>query len=52
MPELSDVAAVRNFLNTNTFNPVTSSEIVEFWKSCTDEEKKQFGREAREKLAA
>jgi len=54
--EVSDkkgsVLVVKNFLNHNTKRPVESRELVEFWKSLTDEEKIDFTVGAAAALAS
>jgi hypothetical protein len=45
--EQSDVIVVREYLNKGTTKPVTSTELMHFWKSLTPEEKTRFGNEAR-----
>ena len=44
--------AVREFLNKDTSRPVPTSELMEFWKACSIEERQQYGNEARTLLAA
>ena len=38
---------IREFLSRDSRN-VSASEMLTFWKSCTDAEKRQFTREAAE----
>ena len=45
--EKSNVIAVRDFLNHNTPKPVQMSEMQEFWKVCSEQEKQAFGDSAR-----
>jgi hypothetical protein len=45
-PLVGNVVRVRNFLNKGTKREVTMTEMAVFWKSLSDEEKKQFGEEA------
>jgi hypothetical protein len=50
MPQMADVVAVRTLINKDSSRPASMPELSEFWKSCSDEEKKQFGNEARKLL--
>lgn len=50
--ELTNTQAIRDYLNQGTTRPVTSTELMEFYKACSTEERQQFGDEARKLLAA
>jgi hypothetical protein len=49
---MSDALAVRNWINHDTSKPCSATELMAMWKACTTEEKSQFGKEARQLLAA
>ena len=42
-----NVVVVREFLNEGSSKPVSMSEMAEFWKACSTEEKEQYATEAR-----
>ena len=42
-----NVLLVRDFFQKNTDRPATTTEIMEFWKACTIEEREQFGTEIK-----
>lgn len=50
--ELGNVKAVRTFLDQGSSHPVTTPELMLFWKLLTEEEKLEFGNDARKLLAA
>lgn len=48
----TNLKVVREFLNKDSNNPPTTTEMMLFWKALTEEEKNQFGEESRKLLAA
>lgn len=42
--------AVKEYLNHKTNKPVSGTELMDFWKSCSTEERQQFADESRSKL--
>jgi len=40
------VSIVKKFIDANSTNKAGMTEMQEFWKACTEEEKLQFTREA------
>ena len=47
---MTPIGAIKTFFNTNTSRPVTVPEIMEFWKSCTPQEKREFAESAAKQL--
>lgn len=47
MPEKSNVIALKEFFNHNTSKPVQMTEMQEFWKVLSEQEKQSFGDAAR-----
>jgi hypothetical protein len=43
----ANVILVKEFLNLNTNRPVPLTEMNEFWKSCSMEEREQYAAEVR-----
>lgn len=42
------IKLIKAFLDKDSSKPLTTGEMVEFWKACSDAEKVQFTREAAE----
>lgn len=45
--EKSNVIALKEFFNHNSSRPVQMSEMQEFWRVLSDQEKQSFGDAAR-----